>query len=173
MKSMPSPCGSVCALLAAALLCCLSITPCSAAGKGLAGVACGTGKLLLLTKNPASWRIIKGGASGKLIYHEKNGTFTLTASGLLPHSAYALIRYADAPPHAEILVRGTSERNGNLTLQGVWNNWTRKFWLVSGEDVSGNPAENGSFRAWRPERYLFEEKQLGIACPCPETESGK
>jgi hypothetical protein len=173
MKSMPSPFGSVCALLAAVLLCCMSITPCSAAGKGLAGGACGTGKLLLFTKNPSSWRIIKGGASGKLIYREKNGTFTLTASGLLPRSSYALIRCADAPPHAEILVRGTSDQHGLLTSQGVWKNWTRKFWLVSGEDVSGNAGDKGSFRAWRPERYLFEEKQLGIACPCPETEAGK
>jgi hypothetical protein len=30
------------------------------------------------------------------------------------------------------------------------------------EDVVGRVGEAGSLRAWRPERYLFKEKMLGI-----------
>jgi hypothetical protein len=55
-----------------------------------------------------------------------------------------------------------SDERGRLKLTGVWRNWTRKFWLVSGEDVIGKVGEVGSLRAWRPDRYLFEEKLLGV-----------
>jgi len=127
-------------------------------------------KLLLFAKNPADWAIVKGGGSGKLIYREATGAFTLNAAGLQPRSPYALIRYSDAPPRADILARGMSDECGRLVLAGVWRNWTRKFWLVSGEDVAGSVGEAGSPRAWRPDRYLFEEKPLGIACVCPEPE---
>jgi hypothetical protein len=132
--------------------------------------ATGRKKLLLFAKNPATWAIANNGGSGRLIYREATGAFTLNAAGLPPRSAYALIRYADAPPVAEILARGVSDKFGRLELTGVWRNWTRKFWLVSGEDVAGNVGEAGSMRAWRPDRYLFEEKQLGIVCTCPEPE---
>jgi hypothetical protein len=127
-------------------------------------------KLLLFAKNPSTWAIVKGGASGRLTYREASGAFTLHAAGLHPGSSYALVRYADAPPKGEILARGTSDERGKLELNGVWRNWTKKFWLVAGEDVSGNAGEAGILRAWRPERYLFEEKPLGIDCVCPEPE---
>jgi hypothetical protein len=55
-------------------------------------------------------------------------------------------------------------------LHGVWRNWSKKFWLVAGDDVSGNVGESATLRAWRPEKYLFEEKPLGIPCDCPEPE---
>jgi len=122
----------------------------------------GNKQLLLYAKNPSTWNIVKAGACGKMIYNESTGAFTLTASRLSPHTAYALIRYADAPPGAEILARGVSDDRGSLEMAGVWRNWTRKFWLVSGEDVTGKAGEAGSLRAWRPDRYLFEEKPLGI-----------
>jgi len=123
----------------------------------------------LFAKNPANWNIVKGG-NGTLIYHEVSGAFTFNAAGLQPRSPYALIRYADAPPRAEILARGTSDGHGRLETSGIWRNWTGKFWLVTGEDLAGNVGESGSMRAWRPERYLFEEKQLGVACQCPTVE---
>lgn len=126
--------------------------------------ASGNKQLLLYSKNPSTWKIVKTGAGGKLIYSESTGAFTLKASGLSPRTAYALIRYADAPPRAEILARGVSDDRGSLNLSGLWRNWTRKFWLVSGEDVAGRTGEAGSLRAWRPDRYLFEEKPLGIDC---------
>jgi hypothetical protein len=136
-------------------------------------VASGKKKLLLFAKNPTTWAIIKNRGTGKLIYREATGVFTLNAAGLRPLSSYALIRYADAPPRAEILSKGVSDKSGNLELTGVWRDWTRKFWLVSGEDVAGNVGEAGSMRAWRPDRYLFEEKQLGIACTCPGLEKSQ
>jgi len=149
-------------LLSAALIIILSCGVCSAAG--------GKKKLLLFAKNPATWAIVKNGASGKLVYREATGAFTLSAVGLHPRSPYALVRYPDDPSKAEIVARGTSNQFGRLELGGVWHAWTKKFWLVAGEDVSGNAGEIGVPRAWRPDRYLFEEKPLGVACACPEPE---
>jgi hypothetical protein len=149
-------------LLSAALLLTLSAIICTA--------ATGKKKLLLFAKNPVTWTIVKNGANGKLVYNETTGVFTLRSSGLIPRSSYVLVRYADAQPHGDILARGTSDMRGKLELSGVWHKWNNKFWLVAGEDVAGNVGEAGSLLAWRPERYLFEEKPLGIPCNCPEPE---
>jgi hypothetical protein len=150
-------------LMLSALLLALSVLVCIAAmPDSKAPITSGKKKLLLYAKNPANWAIIKGGGSGQMIYRESTGAFSLNAAGLYPRAAYALIRYADAPPRAEILARGMSDERGRLKLTGVWRNWTRKFWLVSGEDVIGKVGEVGSLRAWRPDRYLFEEKLLGV-----------
>lgn len=130
----------------------------------------GKKKLLLFAKDPATWSIVKEGASGKLIYREASGDFTLHALGLSPHAAYLLIRYADAPPHGEILAKGVSDADGKLEIAGVWHNWTKKFWLVPAEDVSGKVGGVGTLRAWRPDLCLFEEKPLELACACPEAE---
>lgn len=158
-------------VLLAMLLILTLASPCLAAEPG-SKTASGSGKkkLLLFAKNPETWSIIKSGGKGKLVYRESTGDFSLTASGLEPRSAYALIRYADTPPKGEVLARGVSDGQGSLALTGNWRNWTKKFWLVAGEDVSGSPGEAGTMTAWRPQRYLFEEKPLGIACNCPEPE---
>ncbi|MDD2539774.1 MAG: hypothetical protein PHH28_01870, partial [Desulfuromonadaceae bacterium] len=51
-----------------ALLLMLTVVACySASGKK---------KLLLFTKNPATWAIVKNGASGKMSYHESTGSFS-------------------------------------------------------------------------------------------------
>lgn len=139
-------------------------------GSRLPAAGGGRKSLQLFAKNPATWTIVKGGASGRLIYREASGAFALTAAGLSQRAPYALVRFADAPPKVEILARGSSDERGRLDLSGVWRNWTRKFWLVAGEDVAGDAGGAGSLRAWRPDRYLFEEKILGIECACPETE---
>lgn len=149
-------------LLSAALIITLSTMPCTAGS--------GKKKLLLFAKNPTTWKIVKNGGSGKLVYHQATGAFTVKASGLHPRSSYALVRYADASPQGDIVARGRSDHKGKLELNGIWYNWTNKFWIVAGEDVSGNVGENGMLKAWRPERYLFEGKPLGIACNCPEPE---
>lgn len=149
-------------LLSVALLLTLSAT--------IGTAATGKKKLLLFAKNPTTWTIVKNGPSGKLVYHEASGAFTLHATGLPPRATYALARYADAPPHGDILARGTSDSQGKLELNGVWRCWSKKFWLVAGDDVAGNVGGAGTLLAWRPERYLFEEKPLGIPCNCPEPE---
>lgn len=134
------------------------------------GAGSGKKKLLLFAKDPVSWAVVEGGARSKIVYNESAGTFTLTATGLSPRSPYALVRYADAPPNGDIVARGTSNPSGKLELRGEWRKWTRKFWLVSGDDVAGAVGAVGTMKAWRPSRYLFEEKELGVACDCPEPE---
>lgn len=136
-----------------------------------AKAADGARKLLLFAKDPATWAIIKEGGSGRLDYDQNRGSYRLRAGGLRPLSAYALIRYLDRPPKGEVLARGTSDDQGRLELSGTWREWTGKFWVVSGEDVGGSPGRAASIKAWRPQRYLFEEKPLGIPCDCPETEA--
>jgi hypothetical protein len=150
------------ALLLFVLLLILLVTVCNAAS--------GKKKLLLFSKNPANWTIIKDGATGTLIYREANGTFTLTAAGLLPRSSYTLVRYADIAPQVDVLATKTTDNKGNFKVSGVWNNWTKKFWLVPTEDVKGMAGIVGALTAWRPNRYLFEEKLLGIDCLCAEPE---
>ncbi len=149
-------------LIIAVLLSAFSMTVC--------GADVGTKKLLLFAKNPATWVIVKGGAAGTMIYRETTGAFSLTAVGLAPRSFYAVIRPDEAAHRAEILSRGMSDGLGRLVLAGTWHNWAGKFWVVSGDDVTGRVGEAGTLKAWRPDRYLFEEKPLGIACGCPETE---
>ncbi len=149
-------------LLAAALIATSSSHICEAGS--------GKKKLLLFAKNPASWTIVKDGGNGKLIYRETTGEFTLTASRMVPRSSYTLVRYAEKPPQVEILAVKESDTRGNLEMSGVWQNWTKKFWLVPSVDVKGSVGSIGSLTAWRPDRYLFEEKPLGIACLCPEPE---
>ncbi len=149
-------------LLAAALIVTFSWHACDAGS--------GKKKLLLFAKNPAIWTIVKGGGNGKLVYREATGEFTLTASRIVPRSSYTLVRYADTPPQVDILATKESDTRGNLEMSGVWHSWIKKFWLVPTEDVKGTVGSVGSLTAWRPDRYLFEEKPLGIACLCPEPE---
>lgn len=157
-------------LTSAVLILALSVMVSHASGPVVQQTGSGKKKLLLFAKDPAGWTIVKDGATGTLIYRESTGAFSISARGLQPRSAYALIRFADAPPKVEILVRGSSDQRGELHLNGTWRNWTKKFWLVSGEDVASSAGEAGTMHSWRPQRYLFEEKPLGIACICPEPE---
>jgi hypothetical protein len=152
-------------LVLTALFCALASLACHA--------ATGKKKLLLFAKNPTTWEIIRGGASGNMVYHAASGAFTLNATKLNPGEAYVLIRYNDEPPKVEILARGTSDKRGKLALSGMWHNWTKKFWMVPAEDVSGKIGEVGKLTAWRPDNYLFEEKPLGIQCDCPEPDEPK
>ena len=173
MRLVPSSYRFACALLTLSfLLCTLTVIECDATWSAPTKTTTGSGKrkLLLIAKNPKTWAIVKGGAKGKLVYRESTGAFTLNAAGLRPRSAYALVRYADISPRVDILARGESDHHGNLEVRGVWRNWTKKLWLVPAEDAVGKTGESGSLRAWRPDRYLFEEKELGIPCACPEPE---
>lgn len=156
-------------LVSTLLVLLLSVLPCPAAESGVKPpVITGKKKLLLFAKNPATWTIIKNGGTGKMVYRESTGTFSLNAVKLRPHASYALVRYADAPPKVDILAKGKSDQQGRLELSGNWREWSKKFWLVAAEDVKGKIGETGALAAWHPERYLFEEKPLGIPCDCPE-----
>jgi len=146
--------------------------PAQAVGDAPVRSAAGSGKkrLLLFAKDPATWSIVKGGASGKLVYREANGAFMLNAAGLKPQAPYVLVRVEEEPAGGQILARGSADRNGRLELSGTWHNWTRKFWVVAAEDVAGATGGTATLRAWHPSRYLFEEKPLGVPCDCPEPE---
>lgn len=127
--------------------------------------------LLLQAKDPVTWRIVPGGASGTLSYNAALGSFSFSAQRLSRQTEYLLVRYADAPPHGQILARGRTDHVGSLSLKGTWQDWTRKFWLVPGSDVvvetgGGDQPQRGRLIAWHPERYLFEDKILGISCAC-------
>jgi hypothetical protein len=130
----------------------------------------GKKKLLLFAKDPATWQIVKGGGSGTLVYREATGSFTLSAAGLQPRAGYTLVRVEDASAAGQVVARGISDAKGQLELGGVWHAWSKKFWLVASEDLTGAVGSAASLRAWRPARYLFEEKLLGVPCDCPEPE---
>lgn len=149
----------------ALLLSVFSASVCSAAD--------GTKKLQLFAKNPATWAIVKGGASGAMSYRETTGAFSLTAVGLASRMSYALIRLDEAARRVEILSKGVSDGSGRLGLSGIWQNWNGKFWVVTGDDLTAAGDKTFTFRAWHPDRYLFEEKPLGIACACPDAEETK
>lgn len=146
-------------------------------GIACAGVETGmnpAGKVLPLhAKDPTDWRIIPGGPAGQLRYDEVKNSFSFVGQGLLADHEYVLIRHADNPEQGQILARGRTDRNGRLEFQGRWNDWTQKFWLVPRDDIAETgvgPAGEVRARltAWHPQRYLFEEKVLGIPCPCEE-----
>lgn len=156
-------------LLLFALLPALCAAPCLAAPKPLKPpVVTGKKKLLLFAKNPDTWKIVKMGAHAKMVYHAASGVFTLNAAGLRPRTAYTLVRFAGEAPKVELLAAGESDRSGGLKLAGKWHDWTKKFWIVPTSDVNGTIGGNGTLTAWRPNLYLFEEKELGIPCNCPE-----
>jgi len=158
-------------LALSAQLCVITSPVWSATGSNLTSQSgSGKRKLLLFAKNPSTWSIVINGAHGKIVFREATGNFTLTAAGLMPRSSYALVRYADVPPNGDIVARGQSNELGKLELNGIWKNWTKKFWVVAGDDVTGSVGSSGTLTAWRPDRYLFEEKPLGIVCNCPEPE---
>lgn len=115
--------------------------------------------LALFSKDPATWKVVASGARGTLSYHEETGQFTLDAIKLQPLREYALIRLSDVPPYGRLLVEGSSDQTGQLHLQGVWKEWSKKFWLVLSSDII--KSGTGLYpKAWHPEQYLFEEKIL-------------
>jgi hypothetical protein len=119
--------------------------------------------LALYAKDPDTWKIRLSGARGILIYNGKTGRFSFTARKLRPLSGYVLVRNADTPPTGDLLALGTTNKAGELRLSGRWNDWTKKIWLVSGNDLTIN-GSRVTLIAWNPEQYLFEEKVLGVHC---------
>jgi hypothetical protein len=119
--------------------------------------------LALYAKDPGTWRIRLGSTHGTLIYNEKSGRFSFTAGKLKPLCGYVLVRNAGTPPNGDLLAQGTTNKAGDLRLSGRWNDWTKKIWLVSRDDLTirGNRV---TLIAWNPEQYLFEEKVLEV-CP--------
>jgi hypothetical protein len=157
-------------IFALALLCCVFAAPAAAGAprSSLANRALGKQPspqrtLALYAKDPATWKIRPDGTQGILTFNGQTGQFSFAARKLEPLRNYVLVRNGGAPPSGELLARGTTNKTGELRLSGSWHDWTGKIWLVSGNDLtcSGNRV---TLIAWHPERYLFEEKELGVAC---------
>ena len=159
-------------LLTGAALCCLVPLPASAAGPGsgqaaLAKAHTSKRKLLLCSKDPVTWKVLTGKASGELLYREQTGAFSFAAVKLAPLTSYALVRYAGYAREADLLAEGKTDREGALQLAGTWSQWSEKIWLVLRADLARS-GTRVTATAWHPELYLFEAKELGIPCACAE-----
>jgi hypothetical protein len=122
-------------------------------------------RLNLHAKDPNSWQVIDGGARGELTIQRSSGRFELKAGGLRPDTEYALVRYEGNPPFGQVLIRGWSDAHGGFTSTGIWQQWTRKFWLVLAKDLQGRhedfkPGMTDELQAWHPVEYLFESEEL-------------
>jgi len=122
-------------------------------------------RLNLFAKNPATWQIIEGGATGEITICRTTGSFRLKAVGLHPYTEYALVRYQGRPPFGQVLMRIITDKDGTVTSAGSWKQWTGKFWLVLGKDLKGYPDKfktgmQDKLKAWRPAEYLFESEEL-------------
>ena len=121
--------------------------------------------LKLFAKNPATWKIVPGGAKGLLSFDESTGRFTFTAEKLRPLKEYSLVRHNDGETLGDLLAAGRTDQAGRLSLTGTWQVWRGKVWLVPSEHTAPS---SGRLRltAWRPKLVLFEEKVLAVAYPC-------
>jgi hypothetical protein len=115
--------------------------------------------LTLYAKDPASWEVLGSGPSGTLFYNVATRIFSFTAVRLSPHTGYTLARYAGIPPYIDLLAQGKTDESGRLHLTGAWSDWTKKIWLVLSTDVT-RTGGYARMTAWRPDCYLFEEKEL-------------
>lgn len=125
----------------------------------------------LKEKNPVTWDVVPGGASGTLSYNTSGDTFnySFTASGLNPSTNYSLIYYADPWPGnnpGALIGNGISNVSGVLNLSGSPEllmdlpklgdaNYPAgaKIQLVLSSDYD---ATNKKLTAWNPAEYLFE-----------------
>jgi len=64
--------------------------------------------------------------------------------------------------------RSAGKSKISRTLGGTFKAGSTILWVIARELAAGTPGNPGVLKSWRPERYLFEEKQLGVACACPE-----
>jgi len=122
------------------------------------------GVLHLYAKDKHTWEIRPAGAQARLEFSRVENSFTLRAHTLEPNTPYVLIQYEPSYPRAAgyIVVGGVSDADGDLILDGPWQRWQGKFWLVPQTEVSGEPADGELDRLlrWNPERYLFEGRVL-------------
>ena len=114
--------------------------------------------LYLYSKNHLDWDNVEdwGPEWGKLSWKEDRYVFN--GHRLLPDTEYALIRYLEEWPWCQILGFGVSGEGGSVHIEGNWEIWEGKFWLVRAEDVLGWANDNceDELTAWAPEHWLFE-----------------
>jgi hypothetical protein len=127
------------------------------------------GHLNLFEKDPATWKIVEGGAWGKMTYNLSGPEFEFgfNGHGLEAGVEYCLIYYPDPWPGKGLICLGCATANGggnvriagsvntgDLPAEGDENEDGAKIWLVLAEDVD---CEAAQMIGWNPTEYLFEE----------------
>jgi hypothetical protein len=119
--------------------------------------------LYLYEKDPTDWSVVEKGAWGKLKFNSNN--FTFNGHKLMKETEYALIYYGadghnDELPYATCIVKGFSNKGGNIHLSGEYDLGSfmddaipQKIWLVLAGDID---CENNQMICWNPTEYLFE-----------------
>ena len=123
-------------------------------------------QLNLYQKDPASWNIVAGGASGKMKYSAFDGEldFVFNGKGLEPGLAYSLVYNTTTERNVKLAVLGSAvvDDSGNIhlsgsldserMLQGGHNLDVTGMWLVDAADID---VENARMANWNPRCYLF------------------
>jgi hypothetical protein len=123
-------------------------------------------QLNLYQKDPASWNIVAGGASGKMKYIAFDGEldFVFNGKGLEPGLAYSLVYNTTTERNVKLAVLGSAvaEDSGNVHLSGSLDSGrilrggdnldVNGLWLVDATDID---IENARMANWNPRRYLF------------------
>jgi len=128
-----------------------------------------TSHLYLNEKDPDTWEIVDGGASGKMKYsHEAaDFSFVFNGHGLEAGMDYTLIYYPDPWPGSGLICLGSATANGggNVHIQNTVDTGDlptmndenypdgAKIWLVLTSDVDCMMQE---MIGWNPTEYLFE-----------------
>lgn len=117
-------------------------------------------RLHLYSKDSCTWQVKKHGPAGHLLYDPEHDQFSFQADKLPPATAFALVNHLQGNKCGCIIAEGISDQQGHLQLQGRWELWRGKFWLVLRADVERG-AKGDRLIAWHPDSYLFEERVLG------------
>ena len=125
------------------------------------------GQLSFYQKDPASWNIVEGGASGKMKFSSFGGEFDFVFNGhcLQPGAAYSLIFYPGPWRGAGLSILGAdvADKAGSIHITGsvagglAWGGSASSLWLVRSSDVN---AEECRLIGWKPEHYLFGHDML-------------
>ncbi len=125
------------------------------------------GHLYLFEKDPDTWKIVDGGAWGKMKYNlsGEEFEFVFNGHGLESEEDYCLIYYPDPWPGTGLIClgSGTAKGRGNVHIaelvntgdlpSGADENDGAKIWLVLTDDVD---CGNKEMVGWNPTEYLFE-----------------
>ena len=137
------------------------------------------GQLSFYQKDPATWNIVKDGASGNMKYNIFDGEFdfVFNGCGLHPGIAYCLTCNPGPRPGARLNVLGSGEADEAGNIHIVGSALTKSvlpddnsagdavLWLVLASDVD---AGGSMMIDWNPGKYLFEHDLFIFDSSCEE-----